>query len=241
VQEAKVFFVRRGHVLGYQRVISDAKHARRKQLLAITVLGKRARLTHQPVDDVPVVHLVLVAAPQARHTFDELLRVPHFQVFRVQVHVDLLADQPARHRVAVPLHVDQAALVHPTLPAPTRFQTPRRQRPQHRQFLQQALTPTGVELVFQPVQKTRVLVPTAEILAAPQQQRLSHCLLETSVPLLDVAILIGMRCLDLLPYESVMLQQSLVALRELLALRGVVHRQAHPVGPVPRRHAAQFP
>jgi hypothetical protein len=46
--------------------------------------------------------------------FDELLRVPHFQVFRVQAYIHLLADQPARHHVAVPLHVNQAALVHST-------------------------------------------------------------------------------------------------------------------------------
>jgi hypothetical protein len=129
VQDAKVFLVRRRCVLAYQRVISDAKYARGKQFLAITVLGKRSRLAHQPIDDVPVVHLVFVAAPQARQTLDQLLRVPHFQVFRIQPHVDLHADQPARHHVAVPLHVNQAALVHAAWQAAVRFQTSCRQRP----------------------------------------------------------------------------------------------------------------
>jgi hypothetical protein len=241
VQDAKVFFVRCRCVLAYQRVISDAKYARRKQFLAIAVLGKRSRLAHQPVDDVPVVHLVLVAAAQTRQTLDQLLRVPHFQVFRVQPHVYLHADQPARHHVAVPLHVNQAALVHATLQAAARFQASRRQRPQRRQFLRQPLTPTSIELVFDPVQKTRVRVTIGKISAAPQQQRLVHRFLETPVPLLDVAVLVGMAGLDLLPDKSVMLQQSLITVPELLARRGVVHRQTHPIGPVPCRHTTQFP
>jgi hypothetical protein len=69
---------------------------------------------------------MLVAAAQARQTLDQLLRVPHFQVFGIQPHVYLHADQPARHHVAVPLHVNQAALVDTTLQAATRFQTSRR-------------------------------------------------------------------------------------------------------------------
>lgn len=166
VQDAKVLLVRRRRVLAYQRVICHAKYARRKQLLAIAVLGKRSRLAHQPVDDVPVVHLVLVAATQARQTLDQLLRVPHFQVFRVQPHLYLHADQPARHHVAVPLYVNQAALVHATLQSSARFQASRRQRTQRRRFLGEPLTPSGVQLVFEPVQKTRVLLTIGKISAA---------------------------------------------------------------------------
>jgi hypothetical protein len=184
---------------------------------------------------------MLISAPQPRQTLDELLRVPHFQVLRVQPYLHLLADQPARHHVAVPLHVNQAALVHATLQASTRFQAPRRQRSQHCHFLRQPLTTTGVELLFQTVEKPPVLISIGKIPAATQHQRLVHRLLEPPVPLLDVAVLIGVGCLNLLPYESIMTQQSLVALRELLPFRGVVHRQAHPVGSVPRRHASQLP
>jgi len=74
--------------------------------LTVLVLGKRARLPHQPVDDIPVVDLLLVAATQPRQTLDQLLRVPHFQVLGVQPHVHLLADQSAWHHVAVPLRVN---------------------------------------------------------------------------------------------------------------------------------------
>jgi hypothetical protein len=91
------------------------------------------------------------------------------------------------------------------------------------------------------VQKTRVLLTIGKIPAATQQQRLVHRFFETPVPLLDVAVLVGVAGLDLLPDQSVMLQQALITLPELLALRGVVHRQAHAIGPVTCRYSAQFP
>jgi hypothetical protein len=184
---------------------------------------------------------VLVAAAQARQTFDQLLRVPYFQVVRVQPHVYLDADQPARHHVAVTLHVNQAALVHAALQTPACFQASRRQRTQRRQFRRQPRTPAGVELVLERVQKTRVLRTISKIPAAPQHQCLVHCFLETPVALLDVAVLVGVGGLNLLPNESVMLQQALITLPELLAQGGVVHGQAHAIGSVPSRYTAQFP
>jgi hypothetical protein len=167
--------------------------------------------------------------------------VAHFQVLGVQPHLDLLADQPARHRVAVPLHVDQTALVHATTPLLAGFQPAARQRPQHRQLLQQSRTPAGIELLLQSVQKALVLFPAGKIPAAPQHQGLVHRLLETPMPLLDVAVLVGVIRLDLLADQTVMSQQPLIALRELLLLRQVVHRRAQPIRAVPLRHGAQLP
>jgi hypothetical protein len=129
VQDANVFLVRRRGILRCQRVIGQAEDARRKQFLPIPILRKRSRLAQQPVDDVPVVHQVLVPSPQPGQPFDELLRVPHFQVFRIQLHVHLLADQPARHHVTVPLHVNHTALIHAAPEPSARFQPPRRQGP----------------------------------------------------------------------------------------------------------------
>jgi len=69
---------------------------------------------------------LLVPASQTRQALDQLLGVPDLQVLDIQPGLDLLADQPARHRVAVPLDMDQAALVHATTPPLTGFQPPRR-------------------------------------------------------------------------------------------------------------------
>jgi len=190
---------------------------------------------------VPVVDALLVPAAQTRQTLQPLLRVPHLQVLGVQPHLDQRAQQSARQRVGVPLDVDRAALIHPTPDLLERLQPPRRQRPQHLQLLGQPLLSPRVELAEQVPQELRVLLSAGEVPAAAQHQRLVHRFLEPSVPLLDVAVLVTVARLDLLWNQRIMIHQSLVALRELLPLRGVVHRQAHPVGPVPLRHAAQFP
>jgi hypothetical protein len=136
--------------------------------------------------------------------------------------------------------MDQAALVHATTPPLTRLQPPRRQRPQHRQLLRQPLKPAGIELLLHAVQQAAVLVPIREIPTAAQQQRLVHGLLEPPVPLLDVAVLVRVVGLDLLADQPVMIEQSLIAPRELFALRQVVHRRAQPVRSMPPRHAAQL-
>jgi hypothetical protein len=189
---------------------------------------------------MPVVDVLPVTAPQTRQTLHQVLRVPHLQLLRVQPHLDALTDQPARHRVVVPLDVDQAAAVHLD-PLPTaRWQTPRRQGTQHGQLLGQPRTPARIELLQQLPQKLGIGRAVREIPAATQHQGLVQRLLETPVPLLDVAILVGLPRLDLLANESVMGQQRLITLRELLGVRGVLHGQAHAIGAVPQRYAAQF-
>lgn len=241
MQQAQVFLVRRRRVLGQQRVVSHAEHTRREQFLPIAVLGKSPRLPHQPVDDVPVVHALLLPAPQTRQPFDQLLGIPDLHVLGIQAGLDLLADQPTRHRVAVPLHMDQAALVHATTPPLARFQPPRRQRLQHGQLFRQSLATVRVELVLQLTQKTVVLFSAGEIPAATQHQRLVDGLLEPPVPLLDVTVLVAVGGLGLLTNKSVMTQQPLIPLRELLPLRQVVHRRTQPIRPVPPRRGTQLP
>jgi hypothetical protein len=137
--------------------------------------------------------------------------------------------------------MDQAALVHATTPPLARFQPPRRQGLQHGQLFRQSLTTARVEPLLQLTQKTVVLFSADEIPAATQHQRLVHGLLEPPVPLLDVAVLVAVGGLGLLTDKSVMTQQPLIPLGELLPLRQVVHRRTQPIGPVPPRHGPQLP
>ena len=190
---------------------------------------------------MPVVHPLLVPATQTRQPFAQLLRVPHLQMLGVQPDLDLRADQPARHRVAIPLDMDQTARIDPATHLPERLLPSRRQRPQQRSLFLQPLPPPRVELTKQLPQELVVLLPAGEIAAAAQHQRLVHGVLEAVVPLLDVAVLVGVARLDLLGHQPIMLHQAFVALREVLLLRRVVHRQAHPVGPVSLWHATQLP
>ena len=240
VQDTQVFPVGLSRVLAHQGVISHAEHARGKQLLPVAILGKGPGLAHQPVDHVAVVHALLVATPQAWQPLDQLPGVPNLHLFGIEPDLDPRADQPARYRITVPFDMNQAAAIHPTAAALAGFQPSRRQRPQHGSFLGQALAPTGIELLLHLAQKLAIRFAADKVAAATQQQGLVHRLFETPVPLLDVAVLVGVIGLDLLADHPVVIQQGLIALRELAAFAQIVHRRAQAIGPVTRRHRPQL-
>ena len=200
VQDVQIVLVRRARVAGHQRVVGQPEDARREQLLTIAVLGERSRLAHQPVNDVAIVDALLVPATQPRQYLDPLLRVPDLHVLDEQPHLDVLADQPAGHRVAVTADMDQAALIDLRTQPLARLQPPRRQRPQFHYLLGQPRPPARIELFQDLTQELGVRLPAAEVAAAPQEQRLVHRLLETAVPLLDVPILVSVVGLDLLAH-----------------------------------------
>jgi hypothetical protein len=90
-------------------------------------------------------------------------------------------------------------------------------------------------------QEAGVVVPVGKIPTAAEHQGLVQRFLETSVPLLDVAVLVRLARLNLLRDQPIMIHQAVVTPRELLAVRQVIHRCAQPIGTVPPRHAAQLP
>jgi len=95
-----------------QPVVGDAKAAGGEKVLAITVILKGARLTHQLVDDVPVIDGVLVTPHQPRQRVHLRSRVPDFHTVGIQPSFDLLADQTAMHRVGIAVDVDQTPRIH---------------------------------------------------------------------------------------------------------------------------------
>lgn len=99
-----------------QGVVRHAEAARREQIVPVAVVLERARLPHQPVDHVPVVDLMLAAAAQTRHPLHLPLGVPDLHVLSVEADIDLLAREPAVHRVHIVVHVDEAAVVHSHAP-----------------------------------------------------------------------------------------------------------------------------
>jgi hypothetical protein len=241
VQDPQVLLVGRAGLGSRQGIVGPPEGTRREQLLPVAILGERPRLAHQPVDDVAVVHPALAPPAQPRQHLDPPLGVPDFQVLDEQPYLHLLADQPAGDRVAIAADVDQAALVHARPQPPARLQPPRRQGPQHGDFLGESRPPAGVQLLQQPPQEAHIGGAVGEVPAAAQPQGLVHRLLEAAVPLLDIAVLVGVACLGLLAGQPVVGQQRLVATGELLGVGEVVDRRAQAVSAVPLRHAAQFP
>jgi hypothetical protein len=210
IENLHVLLGRTLRLLGQQGVICPAKPAAREQIIPVAIVGEGARLTHQPVDDVPIVDAMLASAPQPRQPFHQTLGVPNLDVVGMDPGLDPFADQPAGHRVGVALHVDGAATIHAHPHALARLQTLRRQGPQHRQLLGQPRRPTLVALREQLPQKRRVRRAAGKIAAAAQHQRLVQRPLELVMTLLHVAVLVRLVRVDRLALHVVMPQQSLI-------------------------------
>jgi len=123
-------------VIAAQPVVGDPKMAGRKHVLAILVVLECPGLADQRIDHVTVIDRMLAAADQAWHPLDFGVRIPDLDEVSVDHHVDLLPNQPARHRIRVPLDLDRAAAADPdagdALPV---IQLPRRQLAKTRFFL----------------------------------------------------------------------------------------------------------
>ncbi len=240
MQDAQVLLRRPGRLLPQQRVVGQAELAGREQVGPVAVVGERPRLADQPVDHVPVLDPVLAPAPQPRQRLDQLPGVPDLDPLGVDPGLDPLADQPAGHRVGVPLDVDRAAAVHPHPQPLARLQPPGRQRPQQGQLLRQPSPPAGVEPLEQPPQERLVGRAAGEVAAAPQHQGLIESPLELPVALLDVPVLVGLGGLDRLPLQPVVPQQALIPLVKGRPLRPRRDGGGEPVGAVQQGHAAQL-
>jgi len=206
VQDAQVLLRRPLRLPLQKQVVGHAEAAGGEQVRPVTVVSEGPRLAEEPVDDVPVRDAVLAPSPQPGQLFHPLLGVEDLDPLGVQPGLDPLADQPAGHRVDVPLHPDSAARLHPHLQPLARLQTMPRQRPQQGTFLGQASGSASVLLAEQLPQEHRVAVAAGEVPAAPQHQGLVYRLLEAMVPLLHVAVLVALARLNGLPLQTVVPQ-----------------------------------
>jgi hypothetical protein len=226
---------------GAEQVIGQAEAAGGEQVVAVAVGGERARLAHQPVDDVPVDNAVLAPPPQPRQPFQQSPGVPHFDVFSVKPRLDPFTDQSAGHRVDVVADMDGAARIDPHTHAPTRLQSLRRERTQSWQLLGQTLLPAGVQLGKHLPHERFVAGSVAKVAAAAQQEGLVEGSLELPVALLGVAVLVGRRGVGRLALQAVVAQQCLVALGECLAVFARRNGGGETVGPMQLGDATQFP
>ena len=228
-------------VLRAQPIVGLAKAAVGEQILAIPIILKGARLAHQLVDDVPIVDGVLVASHQPWQGVHATSRVPDFHAVRVQPGFDLLANQPAVHRVRVTMDVNQASRVHTHRQTQAALQALVGKRPEQRQLFGVTLAASCVALVQQFAQERQVILAAGEVPTATQQQGLIHRSLEVTVRRLRVAVLVRLTHIDPLARHTVMVQQGLIPSPKLALLGEVVDRRAETVTPMPSGHSSQFP
>src|SRR4051812_36693263 len=137
----------------FQQVIGHPEPAARKQVIAIAIAGERARLTNQPVDDVPVIDAVIGASALTRELIHLLSAIPDLNVVGINSRLYDLADQTAVYRITVPLDDDQAAGVHPHAHTLRALKTSIRQCPYKLHFFDQPSPAPAVELGKQPAQE----------------------------------------------------------------------------------------
>jgi hypothetical protein len=200
-----------GNMFGAQPIVSHAKAAGGKQVLAITVVVESARLAHQLVDDVPVMDRMLVASDQARQRVHPRARVPDFYTVGIQPGFDLFADQTAMHRVGVAVDVDQAARVHMDRQTQATVQALRRQVSQDGEFRGMPRLARRIARGHYFLEKAAIRSAAVEVAAATQQQRLVHSGLEMSMRRLAVAVLVRLPNIDPLTGQTIVFQQAAIA------------------------------
>ena len=135
MQEPQVFPILSARLLHLQSVVSPPKGHARIHVLPVHVTRERPRLTHQPVDHMPIIDPVLRLATQPLHRLHPRMGVPHLDLLGTDARFHPLPSQPRRHRVNVLLHLDRAALAHPHPLAFQRLQSAPWQRTQPRLLL----------------------------------------------------------------------------------------------------------
>jgi len=222
-------------------VVGDAKPRGREQVVPVGVVGERPGLAHQGIDDVPVVHRVLVAADQPRQGVDVPVGVPDLDAVGEQARLDLFAHETTVHRVGVAMDVDQAAGVDPAPHLQARRQPGRGQVAQHPPLLGNPTPAVGVPGRDEFLQEVRVLRAAGEVAAAAEQQRLLDGPLEVPVCRLGVAVLVRLPDVDPLARQAVVRQEVAIAGLELARRRQVVDGGAQAVGAMSPGYAAQLP
>ena len=240
-QDPYVLPVRTLRLPRQQRVIRPPVRQRRVQVLAVHVTGERPRLAHQPVDHVAIIDAVLRLPTQAFHRLHLRTRVPHLDHLGTNARLDPLPQQARRHRVNVLLHLDRAALAHPHPLTFQRLQPTLRQRAQARLLRRELLPSPGVTPGHQGSHELPVVLPSGEVPAATQKQRLRQRLLETPMALFAIAVLVSAIGVRGLGRQTVVTHQSLIPRRVLLQVPIVVHGQCHAVGAMTLGHTAQRP
>jgi hypothetical protein len=241
VQYPHVLPVRSSRLLRQQGVVGTSKGQRRVQIFTVHVTRERPGLSHQPVDHVPIIDPMVRLTTQTLHRLHQRACVPHLDRLGAESCFHPFPTQSRRHRVGVLLHLNRAALAHPHTLSFQRLQPTRRQQTQPCQLLLQLLRPAIIPPTHQRTQPLPVLLATGEVPTATQQQFLLHCLLETSMTLLAVAVLVPAVRIGRLGRHAIVTHQGLIPRRVLLGIAIVVNGQRHAISTMTLRHRAQLP
>lgn len=155
-----------------ETVIGQTETRGRKQVVAVNIVGECPGLTHQGIDDVPVMHRVFIPTDQPRQRLGQRVRIPDLDTLGVQPGFHPLSDQTAVHRVGAPLNVDQTPRIDPATHLQATGQTSLRQTLQGRDLFGKTIAAAGIAAGHDPLKKLHIRHAAGEVPAASQQQGL---------------------------------------------------------------------
>jgi hypothetical protein len=115
-QNPDVHFV--GDVFGMgvpQHVVGNPKLAGWEHFFAVLVVGKRAGLANQRIDDVTIIDRHMFLPDKSRHGLNDVPLMRHDDFFRCDSHMNVLTNQPTGNRIRIGLHLNRAALADANL------------------------------------------------------------------------------------------------------------------------------
>lgn len=224
-----------------EAVVGQTEPRGREQVVAVGVAREGTWLTHQRIDHVPVMHRVLVPTHQPRQRVGEFVRVPDLDAVGVEPGFHPLANQSAVDRVGAAVNVDQAPRIDAATHLEATGQSLVGQGRECRDLLGEAVTPSIVANLHDPLQETHVLLAAGEVPTPPQQQRLIDGRFEVVVRRFGIAVLVRLPNIDPLSLHTVVSQKIAVASLELPRRRQVVHSRSETVAAVPPWRAPEFP
>lgn len=242
-QDFHVDSLRHGHRVSVaQQVPGDAELAGREHFLAIPVIGKGTRFSHQRIDQMTIVDIRSPLADQPLHRLHQVALIHQNDLLGADSNIDLFADQSAGNRVDVGANPDRAAATDAET-ADDLFarQTLVRQPRQVRLFFRKFPPSIGVAASHDLFDQLHVLVATGEVPTSPQQQRLFDAVLDVAVGRFDVAVFVGTAGIGSLGLTTVILHQGGVTIGQRPAAGVIFDRGTERVRAMPVRHAAELP
>jgi len=221
-----------------QLVVGHAEPSGRIQVVDVLVVGERARLADQRINDVAEVDLLLALPKQPRQAFQALVAVPQLEMVLVDQHVHFQTDVFAVDRIGVSLDTQDAIRLDPDTQRRERAQPLVRQRLQGLAFFSEDAAAFLVTPRNELPEKSQILFPVGEITIATQPQRLIEPRLQMPMSRLHVAVFMRLADIDAMAPDTIMIKQRLVLHGELFVAGEVVDRRGKAVATDSPGHAA---
>ncbi len=192
-QNPDVHFV--GNVFGMgvpQHVVGHAKLAGREHFFAVLVVGKRAGLANQRIDDVTIIDRHQFLADKSRHGLNDVPLMRHDDFFGCDSQINLLTDQPTGNRIRICPHVNRAAFADANLRDDiVRVEPFERQRFQLSLLFCEPCRAVPVGAGHDSFDEADVLGAAGKVTTSAKQQRLIDAVFDVPIQRFHIAVLVG--------------------------------------------------